>query len=314
MHTFSVIAVERWLKICRPSKHDQVFSNTTVTIILVALWVFDLISAVFPLVGWSEVIYFPMQYHCTINHASSISQLVFLSVLTIIFPLCVIPVCYIRIFLKVSRMRRTVAPGATLVLEEHKNIPKESYAEKLHKTQLKFKNAGMKKSTKPVREIDDKEKAADVVSSSSDSSDEENDQKKTSLKTETEKKKRTYKFKPHELAKTKTMLISNCDYFCIWLCYFAVMGYWVASDPRAAPPEVVFTVAAWLTHCGTWLKPVVYIAHNARFRAAAKKALLRKTDDEVEGNVDVVGPKVWEFNQDYQKDTPMTSTILNPYG
>ena len=133
MHVLGLLGVERCFRICRPSKHEIIFTPTTSFILLTAVLLFDLVMAFFPAMGWGTIAYFSSQFQCIPAFEKSESHLNFMFIFSYILPVILNIICFSLIMIKVHKLKSKVDPGKTIILEENKDIPKESYAEKLQK-------------------------------------------------------------------------------------------------------------------------------------------------------------------------------------
>ena len=77
VHSLVTVGVEKFVLFWKPSKHKEVFYRTMVLVLITGIWIFDLVIALFPLVGWGEVWYSPYQFQCVEDYKISYSLLNF---------------------------------------------------------------------------------------------------------------------------------------------------------------------------------------------------------------------------------------------
>ena len=148
MHLFVTMIFEKFCKILFPSKHKDAFYNKLIVVVIIlALCIFDMVISFLPLIGWGQVQFFTFQYQCVPDFEKSVTHLNFAFCLTYAIPIVAIVILVICIFVKIKSLRQKIGPSNNekLVLEEKKDVPKESFAEKLKKQQASFQMAGMKR-------------------------------------------------------------------------------------------------------------------------------------------------------------------------
>lgn len=283
MHTMLAIAVEKFMKILFPSKHVDAFRMKAVVIVLLmGLWIFDLVVAMLPLVGWSEYYFFDFQFQCAINHVVSVTHLNFMFVVVIAIPFLSGVVLYLLVVNRVRNLGQKVTPTGQQVLQEYEDVPKESFAEKLQKQQDKFRFAGMKKK-KPTLGKAGGKTAADETEEYDDSTDNETygdgeavnnyeDARRAREARRRKKKKRLYIFKRHDFTLAMNMWLAWAVYFLLWFPYI-VVGYCWTYKPKTVS-DGLYTAVTCFIFFGLICKPFIYVI-NKQLRTGLVAAFQR---------------------------------------
>ena len=87
MHTLFLIALERCCFFRWPSKHSEVFRGVIIGIMCGALWPFDLVIAMFPVMSWGTISYTSELLQCTVDLKEDYVHLAFWFVLVLGIPL-----------------------------------------------------------------------------------------------------------------------------------------------------------------------------------------------------------------------------------
>ena len=300
IHTFIALGVEKLMLFWRPSKHKEVFYPTVVLVLIAGIWLFDLVIALFPFMGWGVVAYSPYQFQCAEDYKHSYSLLNFNFVVIYLIPIIAIIALYSIVIHKVRKVRSRISPGkdGKLVLEEDKNVPHESYGQKYAKQQRKYKAFGkqQKKSVmspgKSENKGNEKEnhlggqddgyesnRQDDGHESNSKNDDESsNDEGPQDYETLYEKKKaslkkRVYLFKEQEFKFALTIFFVTLAYFCCWLPLLVISYYW-AYNFETPPSNVMIESFTCLTFFGLCVKPILYVI-NKQVRKSIRQAVIK---------------------------------------
>nr|KAG5712342.1 hypothetical protein BaRGS_023921 [Batillaria attramentaria] len=267
VHTLAALAIERAIRLVKPSRHVAIFMPRVVVFLLVGLWVFDVLLASVPHYGWLEFKLMDHQLQCSADYTDSVSTLGFEFTITFFLPcILVFLPCYLLLFWKVSSARKRSTPKGEIVLEDNPYSPGDSYAQKVKGFQNKFKDAG----TKPWKpRLGTKKFTSQGYISDSDS-----DLNEVSQKEERTLKKR-YILSRRDYVLTKTYVIITCVYVIVWLPYVAVT-FLVNNEPYKNVPDWLVTIVTCLTHSTSFILPLTYFLHNDTFRRSAVKTLSRK--------------------------------------
>ncbi|KAL3874631.1 hypothetical protein ACJMK2_037617 [Sinanodonta woodiana] len=296
-HTLAILMIERFLKILKPSKHDIIFTDTVVTVLIVGLWVFDAVIAFQPLVGWGNFHYYENQYQCAMYYETSMSQMSFSVALTFGIPLFTVLAFYISIVLRIKILKRKTESGGAIVLEENYKAKGDTYADRLKRQQMKFKDVGRMKK-KPVLQRKETVTNDGYISSGSNASSNEekmssDDEKYPSTARKKKPKKKTknieqkknedsverkiYFLYKRDFIITNVFLIVTLVYMGCWSIYLALNyirvnqlynGIAISGD--------LFTAAVWLSHCGSLVKIPFYLI-SKQFRSGLTQTICRKS-------------------------------------
>ncbi|KAM8952623.1 putative G-protein coupled receptor No18 [Pelodytes ibericus] len=95
----SVVAVslDRYWAIVDCLKYDTPWTTQRTLCIITWIWVQAALTCCPPLLGWSQLVYVPSKYTCTIDWANSTSYTVFFSTISFFIPATIFIYCYVRI-------------------------------------------------------------------------------------------------------------------------------------------------------------------------------------------------------------------------
>ena len=283
-HSFVLLAFERFLLFLRPSKHAEIFINSVVMIMLLALWLFDGTLAAFPYFGWGTVRYFSNQFQCAMDHEKNIRETNFVTVMCFGIPISLCLGLYMFIFIMIRKIRSRGDDNGALIVEINKRAIGDSYSQRLKNQQLKFQNAGTR-AQKP--NIGKKFTYTEDGYVSNDSSDDENTQKtvqKDSQK-QTVQQKKVYHMAKNDSLLTKTYIIMTILVFLLWLPYVVVTYIFLKNRYANISDEIVFVVV-FLCQCTTFIKPLVYVTYNSHFRKHVMKCFRRKASAQRENAIE----------------------------
>ena len=110
--SLTLIAVERYTRICRLSSYDRLFHARTVTFYVAFLWLLSVALALQGFSGWTSYQYSKDVYMCSFSAPYSLSYDASVSLIGIVLPLLVIIFCYVSIFRTVAKSKTAVASHA----------------------------------------------------------------------------------------------------------------------------------------------------------------------------------------------------------
>ena len=312
MHFFVTIMFEKFCKILFPSKHKDAFYNKKIVVIIIlALIVFDTVISFLPHVGWGRIRFFTYQFQCVPDYEYNSSHLTFVFVVTYALPVVFVIILAVGIGWKIKSLQQKVGPSNNekFVLEERKDVVKESFAERLKKQQASFQKAGMKKKKpkiggkqskgKKVSKSDDGYVSESSISASShyESSTDDEDtyirdyddyKRMKKQQADAKRKKRVYTFRRSDLLLAVTVMLCCAVFSLLWFGYWVVSFIWV-YDPQAMTNTayIFFTILTFIALC---LKPLLYVT-NKQLRHALVQAFKRKRKDEPPPAVPVTAPQ-----------------------
>ena len=340
MHFFVTITFEKFLKILFPSKHKDAFYNKKIVVIIIfALLVFDTVISFLPHVGWGRIAFFTYHFQCVPDYEFNASHLTFVFIVTYALPIVIIVILAICILWKIKSLKQKVGPSTNekFILEERKDVPKESFAERLKKQQASFQKAGMKKKKPKIGGKKHKKngkkdpeqggsddgyisESSSSASSHYESSTDDEDtyirdyddyKRMKNQQAEAKKQKRVYTFRRSDLLLAITILICCAIYSLLWLGYWVCNFIWV-YDPLSMTHDayLFFTLMTFVALC---FKPFIY-ATNRQLRHACVQAFQCKRNEEPPPAVPIQPqqPKtttsVVERHYTYEETTTTTTT------
>ena len=288
VHSLLAVGVQKFVLFWKPSKHKEVFYRTVVLVLITGIWVFDLVIALFPLMGWGEVWYSPYQFQCVEDYKISYSLLNFNFVVIYLIPTVSIVALYSLVIHKIREVRKKSGPrrNGKFVLEEDKNVPHETYGQKYAKRQRKYKALGKSKKmsfTSPamkVKESEERVKDDDPIPSKTEGNFEDKDDgyesnskieddssecegpedyETLNAKKKALDQKRVYLFKEQEFIFALTVFAATMVYLACWFPILSVSYYW-AYNFESPPSDAVVAVLTGLSFWGLFVKPIVYLS------------------------------------------------------
>lgn len=274
-HTFVLLAFERFLLFLRPSKHSEIFINSVVLIMMLALWLFDGVMSAFPYFGWGTVSYFSSQFQCAMDHEKNIRETNFVTVMCFGIPISLCLGLYLFIFIMIRKIKRREDDNGALIVERNNRAIGDSYSQRLKNQQLKFQNAGTK-AVKP--NIGKKFTYTEDGYVSNDSSDDENTESNVQKGTPKQvvRQKKVYHMAKNDSLLMKTYVFMTILFFLLWLPYLIVTYIFLKNRYADISDEIVFVVV-FLCQCTTFIKHVVYVTYNTHFRKHVVKCFCRKS-------------------------------------
>ena len=260
-HSFSIIALDKFLKIWWPSKHAQLYYHTVALVVIVSMWSFDVVIALFPVFGWGKLLHFAERYQCTFDYRRSSSHHVFTFVLVFVVPFVVCSALYVATFARIRHLRRErSAVGERVILEENERVPHVSFGEQLRRQNREFKYGG-----KRSRADDDSDSDSDDRRPAGTPTVSSYNEWARMKRTKEQRAKRLYAFNQRDLHSAVTSCATWLIYSVLWLP-FIVAGFLSAHHSGKVPANLFVTVT-WFTFAGVVYKPLVYMT-DKRFREA----------------------------------------------
>ncbi|XP_074653268.1 uncharacterized protein LOC141907504 [Tubulanus polymorphus] len=258
-HTFVILTLERCLKFWNPNLHSKVFYNDIVVIMMiVGHWIFELVCALFPLMGWGTPTYYPRQLQCNFNNPKMPSHLNAMFFYTFCVPFLFMIIVWPMIATKYRQLTAKVAPWDDSALAAQA----ESYGGNLA--------ADSKKS--PVR----KGRGTKAVDEDDWSEDELYSQIVALRPYEDydgrEYHKHVYKYRMREYYLAVTIFVAWLIFLLCWLIFIS-MTYMQVYQATNDISSGVYVSATWWAMFTLACKPVFYFIVNPRFRWNLRKAL-----------------------------------------
>ena len=272
-HTLLFVCVERFLAVWWPSKHRELFTKAATLMLLSSVWLIDLVVALFPVMGWGQLLYVQSQLQCAYDHSKSVSQLNFTFVVVYAIPFLAAATLYGYSLARFVQLRRRAGSDGVMVVETKKDHCKETYADKFYRQEKRLAAANKqavkgKTAARPDSDL-----------SSEDSSDESDNEAAVASYTVWSMKQRKrrhlkkglYKLKRRDFRALVTMFVTWLIYVAVWLPYLVVNYLWT-YQPGSVTAEL-YTVVAFVSFVGTAYKPSVYV-NNKHFRHDLKRAII----------------------------------------
>lgn len=266
MHMLTVLAAERCLKFFNPTLHEVIFTDTTMFIVIIGLWIFDFVIGLLPVIGWGAILFYGPQLQCSFDFILSVSFQNFAFIVIFVLPLVAILVLILAVVVKVQRL--ILAQGRGLGLEiGASGDTKETYITRLVKLQIYLASLPRRKAKKgsAARSVGRRQKVEDPTMDgygSDSSSDEE-----ITVTTFRKETKKRFKFRRSEYVTALTYLAAGCSIFLCWF-FFLVLNFANTHSLTITISGELWLVAVFLTHVMSLIKPVLYFTQNYKFRLA----------------------------------------------
>ncbi|XP_070579243.1 5-hydroxytryptamine receptor 7-like [Ptychodera flava] len=283
VHTLGLICFERYLRICRPIKHEEIFSEMVTAIVVMGIVFFDCVLVVFPLAGWGEYAYLPLEYQCrmtAIGWQKQVSHLHFTFVMTLVIPLAFSIACWVLILGRIREHRRVGAdPGD----DRAGSKSKDSYGDRVRRSQDKMKRRILRKRLKiPMSEkeasakkrAEKERRVKSELSDSSSSEDEESVPVGHRKYVHARNVARKVRYRVYEVAMARTVFWTWIAFFICWFPYFICK--YVETYESSPLPQGILLTAVFVTHISYALFPIIYVADNRRLRLGFLQVFGRK--------------------------------------
>ncbi|KAL8601565.1 hypothetical protein ACOMHN_003831 [Nucella lapillus] len=264
VHTLAVLAIERALRLVKPSRHVTIFVPRVVLFLLIGLWCFDILIASIPHFGWLGFKLVEEQMQCVVDFDASITMLDFDFCVRFALPLflLILP-CFLLSFLKVWYSKKKASSTGEILLETSRYCRGPAYTERVTHFQRRFKEVGVS-AVKPT--LGDK-----VFTDQGYVTDSDSDVDNVTAE-ELRTPRKVYSLAKREYVLLKTYVIVTCVYVILWLPYVA-LTFVVNYDPYKDVPDWLVTVITCLTHCTQFAVPLVYLTYNESFRRCVLKTI-----------------------------------------
>lgn len=278
MHTFLVLAFERLILFHKPSKHEEIFINKVVVILIAGIWFFDGTISAFPIMfNWGVIAYFQNQYQCAMDYEKNSRQMNFMLVIAFVIPFLAIVVVNVFIIIRMKILQRRTTPGNAIILEKDHRPNGDNYASRLKKQNYRFQNAGTK-TKKPTMEKKTEYTNSGYVSNSDTNSSDDEERKAEAVKIKDRKPtKKPFHLNRNDVTLTRTYLIVTGVYILLWLPYI-IVSYITTFQFTSTVPDAVVTAVVIVSHCVSFVKPIIYVLHNPQLRKCLKGVLCRKNN------------------------------------
>ncbi|XP_076443049.1 rhodopsin, GQ-coupled-like [Babylonia areolata] len=264
VHTLAVLAIERALRLVKPSRHVAIFVPQVVVFLLVGVWCFDILLSSIPHYGWMEFRLSQHQVQCVVDFTSSVAMLDFEFCVRLALPvfLLLLP-CFVLAFCKVSWARREASVTGEILLETSPHCNGPAYGERVARFQKTFREVGVRavkptlgnKVFTPQGYVTDSDSDVDNVTAKD-------------LRTP----RKVYSLAKREYVLLKTYVVLSCVYVIMWLPY-EVLTFVVNYEPDRSVPGWLATLFTCITHCTQFALPLVYLTYNPSFRRCFLKTL-----------------------------------------
>lgn len=137
MQSAMLLAVERFLHICKHRWYRKLCTKPAMTFYLLSTWVH---GAIWACQGWSGwTLFAPHTLLCAIDPSASLSYNILASTMLMLLPITILFICYVSIILRVRASRKTVAAHSVPSPHLHIRTQSNSTSRNSHKMQLREK-------------------------------------------------------------------------------------------------------------------------------------------------------------------------------
>ena len=118
--TLATISISRYYLITDLLKYMTIFKKKNIAWMLLAIWVYAILCAFPPLVGWGHFIFLPGNAMCFMYFGSSLSYAAVFTLLVIGLPVAIIIACFVRVrqISKASKRIKSLSPVTSIASEE----------------------------------------------------------------------------------------------------------------------------------------------------------------------------------------------------
>lgn len=281
-HTLLILMFERFLRIFRPAKHQEIFFDVIVMMMLIAVYLLDGLIASFTLFGWGTSSYFQDQYQCAINFEESTTHYDFTIAMHFGIPFVAILIFYVAILIRIRFLRQKLHPGQRIVLQENMAVSGDSYGDRLKKQHMKFHGAAAsthKPKMKKAREYQNDGFASD---DDDDNSDVDNETKEEAGGNKRSRGpdffnrkadlKKTYYLTHEDMSLTHMVALMAAVYLAFWMPYIVHSYIYTYYFFQMTIDKTFTHTAVVMSH----LSPCFYIPLyliSGKLRPAIKKTL-----------------------------------------
>lgn len=276
-HTLAALMAERFLKVFKPSKHQQIFFDFVILLFILSIYIFDGLLASYPMWGFGDVSYFANMYQCAVDYEKSTSHFQFTLVIHFALPITLIIAFYLAIIIRVHILKTRYGPGNIIVVEENLNIIGDSYGDRLKDRYKQFEESPIK-STRAKRlkehnndgfQIGDED---DYSSSDNENVKQEQNEKDFEKKRRKRKQKKMYYLSKLDMQTTHMYALIAALYFILWIPFIVqgILYTYFFYEIKLSNTFVIATVcmANFVSCC-----KVPFYLISDKLRAALQKTL-----------------------------------------
>ena len=253
--------------------------------LIFGIWAFDLVIALFPIMGWGWLAFSTPQFQCALDYKESQSHLCFTFAVIVGIPFVAGMILYALVFHRIRNIRSRVSPGKPLVLEERRGM-RQSYADKFQKSQKKFKlfeidsevGAIQKGKTIPRDEDDPGYGSDESGKNLGGTTAAINKNNKPVGDYVTKRPKSLFVLKVFDYKLTVTVFIAWIVYQLVWLPQILLTFVW-SYNFRPPPADGMIITVTLVSFFSLIVKPMVYVT-NRGLRKSIPAALCRKKPED----------------------------------
>lgn len=243
-HIYLCLALERLVKLSWPSRHADIFSAKVICVLLSGLLIFDIVVAMMSVVFWTGSHFVGDNIQCLPNWNEGRSHLIFFFVVAFAAPFVATSIIYIWIGVKLIKIKKS----ANKVVEEDKNAPVETYADKIKSRRQLTNN-----------------KRKNLFRDESTSEDENTPLTDYKQHKGRNKKRRIFPLKIEDAKLAASHAVATYSHHILWLIFFVYSYIWYYNTFNR-PDEVPYTVFTILTFFTPSLNPIVMWTTSFKYR------------------------------------------------
>lgn len=282
--TLATIALERLLRMLKPSRHNVVFVPKMTLFAVFALMVFCAVISTIHLYGIITTSWHTKEHQCGADFTENVRLLDMTFCFDYAIPYLVIALpAFIAAFISISIARCRPSRYGEIVLERNSFAPADSYSSRLSKLQSKFRAAntnigGGSRNLKPTLGqrvytskgyTEPEHWDSDIDDGTGDNNNSNNKYMKKKKKTE-DCRERIHALPRPEYSMLVMAAIVTLVTALLWFPWIVVRFVW-NKTPNESVPEGVGVIAVACMHVAACIKPLVYLFTNPFFRSAVRK-------------------------------------------
>jgi hypothetical protein len=107
--SIGAVSFNRYIHICHNELYSKIFTRTKSVLMCLALWIICFLAEMSCFIGWGDHSYDKKTLSCVWDRTADFSYTLFFSLAGVAFPVSLISICYIRIYLFVRASKQRVA-------------------------------------------------------------------------------------------------------------------------------------------------------------------------------------------------------------
>ncbi|XP_011679948.2 probable G-protein coupled receptor No18 [Strongylocentrotus purpuratus] len=269
-HTVGILFVERYVRIMVPLKHKEIFRVIPTMILLSALWFFDAVLSMFPLINWGGYGYLITEGQCAHSvdgYQKNVSHLYFTIVMGIVLPMFL----SITLFVVTVRGALRRSKDNEDIFKEELEIP-ESYGYKLRRREKTLARTIKNPTLTEERMKKLRKRQKKRIKKKNKRAKREDESATHRRYKDAKRKKRACRYRPNEMAFVKTAALILLSISICWIPYLIVK---VFETYDIVLPSIIVVIVAFLSYFSHAVCPFIYIISSRSFRRNINRAFCR---------------------------------------